>query len=238
MVSMAAGTIIACPSCGKKFKGRPELRGKKVRCPECDHAFVALAMADDPADEAAPPKKAPPQKAGAAAPVAKAKPSGKPKPSAAATASKPPKFDYDEDEADGENPYGVTHLDMAARCPHCANEMESEDAIICIHCGYNTETREIGKTIAVYAITGSEQFHWLLPGLLCGLALVFLTILCLFFSLALPGMLTPKSWLALLDHESMRMWVTLIALAVMWPTGFFAYRRLIMQPRPKEKKKE
>jgi hypothetical protein len=24
----------------------------------------------------------------------------------------------------------------------------------------------------------------------------------------------------------------------MWPTGFFAYKRLILEPKPKEKKKE
>src|SRR5262249_12001216 len=45
----------------------------------------------------------------------------------------------DEDEGIHANPYGVTTLDLTPRCPHCANEMVSEEAIICVYCGYNTQ---------------------------------------------------------------------------------------------------
>jgi len=233
---MSVSTLIACPSCQKKFQGRPELRGKKVRCPGCDHAFVVEAVTAE-ADDADLPKKGSPKKAGATGPAGNAKATGKSKPAAGARpASKPSAAGPDDDE--DANPYGVTHLDLVPRCPHCANELESEEAIICLHCGYNTETREIGKTTTVYGTSGGEHFMWLLPGIGSGLAVVFLSIFCLFFSLALPGMLGPKSWMRFLDHESMRMWLTLICLAIMWPIGFFAYKRLIMEPRPMEKKKD
>ena len=58
-----------------------------------------------------------------------------------------------DDEEDA-NPYGVTALDTAPRCPDCANEMESEDAIICLHCGYNSRTRVKIEARAVDDVTG------------------------------------------------------------------------------------
>ncbi len=224
---MSDSMSIVCPSCQKKFKGRPELRGKKVRCPGCSHAFVVNGAPASSADGA---KKAP------AAAAAKGKPAGQPRP-VAVKAAKPPTDD--EDEYSGQaNPYGVTELDLAPRCPHCANELESEDAIICLYCGYNTETRQIGHTTTVIATTGGEHFKWLLPGLTSGLGVIFLGIFCLFFSVMLPTILSPKSWLTFLDHESMRMWMALICLGGMWGMGIFAYKRLIMEPKPMEKKKD
>jgi DNA-directed RNA polymerase subunit RPC12/RpoP len=219
---MAVTTVISCPACAKRFKGRPELKGKKVRCPACAHTFLVEDVATDPgATDDEPP------------PAPKARPPAKPKP-AAKPAAPPPAL---EDEDDDPNPYGVTTADMAPRCPHCANEMESADAIVCLFCGYNTQTRQIGQTKTVVQTTTGEHFMWLLPGLLSGLGIVFLSIFCLFFCLALPDMIQ-RSWMSFLDHESMRMWITLIALAIMWPAGFFAHKRLIMQPRPPEQKKD
>jgi hypothetical protein len=116
--------------------------------------------------------------------------------------------------------------------------MESEDAIICLFCGYNTETRQIGQTTTVMATTAGEHFKWLLPGLAAGLGLIFVGVLCLFFSVMLPTLLSPKSWLTFLDHESMRMWMALICLGSMWGMGLFAYKSLIMEPKPREKKKD
>jgi hypothetical protein len=116
--------------------------------------------------------------------------------------------------------------------------MESADAIVCIFCGYNTETRDIGSTTTVYAITPGEHFKWLMPGLGNALTIIFLAVFVFWFCLVLPTVVKPKSWWALLDHESMRMWFTLLALGAMWPLGFFAYKRLIMEPKPRERKKE
>ena len=46
------------------------------------------------------------------------------------------------DGEEGDNPYIVNTTNLAARCPFCAKEMADQNAIICLHCGYNTLTRE------------------------------------------------------------------------------------------------
>jgi hypothetical protein len=115
--------------------------------------------------------------------------------------------------------------------------MESADAVVCLFCGYNTETRTIGKTKKLLQTTAGEQFLWLLPGLASALGVVFLAVFCLFFCLELPGLVKGK-WLSFLDHESMRMWVTMIGLIIMWGVGIFAYKRVIVHPMPPEKKSE
>jgi DNA-directed RNA polymerase subunit RPC12/RpoP len=225
---MSVTTIISCPECEKKFKGRPELKGKKVRCPACGHTFVVETIATDQVavDSGAKP-----------APKAPASAKAGPAPGIAPEAPIPFAADDEEDEYSEANPYGVTLPDLAPRCPNCANELESADAIVCLYCGYNTQSREIGKTEKVYQTTGGEQFMWLLPGLASVLAIVLLTAFCLFFCLELPD-LVQKNWMSFLDHESMRMWITMIAMAMMWPAGYFAHKRLILQSRAPEKSKD
>src|SRR5262245_31899131 len=140
-----ATVTITCPECDKQIKAPAEVLGKKIRCKGCGSTFAARA------DEAQ-----------------LARPAPKPAPKAAKPAPKPKPTDDDEDA----NPYGVTDLDMAPRCPNCANEMESREAVICLHCGYNTLTRERARTRKVRDVTGGQHFVWLLPGILCVL-LVF-----------------------------------------------------------------
>src|SRR5262245_6902140 len=38
--SSMASAVITCPKCVKKFKGRDDLAGKKIKCPFCAHPFV------------------------------------------------------------------------------------------------------------------------------------------------------------------------------------------------------
>src|SRR3982074_2033126 len=103
---MAEAITIICPECEKKMTVPADAVGKKARCKECQHVFAVRAPAT---------KKAPP-----APKIKSAKPKAKP---------------TDEDEED-DTPIGVTALDTAPRCPNCANEMESEEAVICLTCGY------------------------------------------------------------------------------------------------------
>ena len=230
---MAVTTLIACPACEKQFKGRPELLGKKVRCPACKHAFVVEALATGAEAAGA----EPPARAGKVGAGAKTKPPprrGAAKPAAPQPA---PVVEDDEDEYGDAKAYGATDLDLAPRCPHCANEMESADAVVCLYCGYNTETREIGRTKKVFQTTAGEQFLWLLPGLGSALGVVLLAVFCLFFCLELPELVKDR-WMRFLDHESMRMWATMIGLIIMWGVGYFAYKRLILQPKPPEKKND
>ncbi len=194
---MAESSIIACPECSKKFKGKGNLEGKKIKCPYCDKAFVVPARPGAPV--AAPPPRA------------------------------------DDDEDGDPNPYGLTYLDIAPRCPNCANKMESEDAFICLFCGYNTLTRELGKTEKIIGLTAGEKFIHVLPGLAAVLAIVLLIIWQVYYSLLLPQILS-EGWANFFGHESLKMWHTLITLAILWPLGFFAYKRLIVHPLPKEQK--
>jgi hypothetical protein len=246
---MAAVTI-TCPKCHKTFKGRLELEGRRARCPGCDHAFV-LRLGDtlkvDPgaAEEAI--KAAPAKKARAGAPAVPAAPRSDipapvPPPSAAGpptdiTASPPPASPtahYDPDDEDNPNPYGVTTPDLRARCPSCANPLESEDAVVCLYCGYNTQTRITPGTKKIVEATAETHIMWLLPGLLCVLGIVVLAILCLIYCITMAS----EMWDSFLVHESLRIWIVIIALSVMWGLGQFAFSRLIMNPTPPEETKE
>lgn len=229
--------IISCPACKKKFKGKPELVGKKIRCPKCEHVFVVQAL-ESP--EAAP---ADAVKAATSAP-ASAAPAAPPLPGR----SNP--FD---DEDDGKA-YGVTVQDLRARCPVCANPMESEEAIVCLFCGYNTQTRQSARTIKAIEKTFKDYFLHLLPGIISVTVILLQTIFCLWLCLIYPFQTLENSLLALFfdsftlryigyitplfDHESVRMWVVIASLFDMWALGYVAYWRLIINPFPPEKIKQ
>jgi DNA-directed RNA polymerase subunit RPC12/RpoP len=222
---MAVTTVAACPGCAKKFKVRAELAGKKIRCPGCGEAFTVKAVVDRGGAERTGADKKP-----AARPPAKTAPAPQP----ARPAPPPPD---DELNDDNPNPYGVTTLDIAPRCPHCANEMESPDALICLYCGYNTQTRTLGSTRKVVALSFGEHFAHLLPGLLCLVGILFLILLHLFYCLTVPS-LVRDAWTYWLDHESLRLWIGSIFLGIIWGLGIFMYRRLILEPKPAEKLKD
>jgi hypothetical protein len=242
-----SAAAITCPECKKTFKGRLEFDGKRVRCPACNRPFmVRLGQTlhfDDAGGEegikAVPAKK--PSAAGAAMPppVPKAAAAVPPPPPPAAvpataiTAPPPPPrpaFAGDEDDDDNPNPYGVTTPDLRPRCPSCANPLESESDVICLYCGYNTQTRAGGATRKVIETTVETHFMWLMPGLLCVLGIVVLVILCLIYTVTMPAAMGDS----FLVHESLRMWVVIIALAIMWGMGQFAFNRLVMNPTPPE----
>jgi hypothetical protein len=152
-------------------------------------------------------------------------------------AAPPPKPAGDEDDDDGKNPYGITNLDLAPRCPNCASEMESEEAVVCLHCGYNTLTREWGKTEKVVATTGGEHFLYLLPGLLAAIFILLQIIGMLHYCLVLPYW-AKGTFMGFADHESMRVWTTVGGMFDIWPVGYFAFNRLVLKPKPPDKKKD
>jgi Zn finger protein HypA/HybF involved in hydrogenase expression len=258
---MPAAASVTCPKCKRTFKGRVEMDGKKVRCPACQAPFVvrlgdtlkidlggeedritAATPAARPARPKVVPAKAAPPPAAAEdidlndIPDRPASPaSGVPAEAIAVgapgAAARPPSGEQDDEDDD--NPYGVTSQDLRARCPNCANPMESEDAVICLHCGYNTQTRVHGRTEKLLQQTGGDRLKWLMPGLLCAGGMVLLAIWCFFHALALPSMLA-GTWAAFLTHESMRFWITIIALGMIWGLGKFAHKRLILEPTPPE----
>jgi len=239
---MAETIVISCPECGKQLRVPEEAAGKKIRCKGCEHVFTVES-----------PGKSKPAKAPAKAAAPKPAPAKPGKPAKPAPA-KPP-ASKDDDEEDGKA-YGVTELDLAPRCPECANEMESAEAIICLHCGFNIQTREKAQTRKVAETTGGDIFLWLLPGILAVIAILCLIGYAFFHWFGLPGMMV-KDWEELLNkydgkrvkalsddkitfiefwvlHPSLYFFLWLFTLWASWKLGYFAFKRLVLENKPPE----
>jgi hypothetical protein len=218
---MAENEPITCPDCKKRFKTKADVRGKRIRCPFCTASFIAPMVEDAPDDEDAIPTLTPDDKGAAAAPAAAPEPETIP-------VGAP-------DAEEGDNPYGVSALDLAPRCPNCAHEMPSADAVVCLNCGYNTLTREWGKTEKTIGVSLGRHMVYLLPGVIC----LFLLLLCmidrLIYSIYTPYMVA-GTWWEWTDHESLRMWSTMLALSAIFALGRFCYRRFFVKPIPEEVK--
>ena len=236
---MTTTITLSCPNCQQQIKAPQEAAGKQVRCKACGEVFTA---------QAAP---------GKTKPVAKAAPAKKP----GAKAAGKPKKDEVYDEWSDRNPYDVTEQDHVFRCPHCAGEMESEDAVVCLHCGYNTQTRVKGQTLRVIKTTFPEWVAWLGPGILCVLMLVPLGLAHVYlWGARFP---TPVKWMPTLEfapapettfsHPEVegskegplvdgmlwaRIWGSVFSAAFMYGCAWFAVRRLVMNPKPPLKVKE
>jgi hypothetical protein len=133
-------------------------------------------------------------------------------------------------------PYQVTDQDLTPRCPHCAKEMESEDAVICIHCGYDVRVRHILATKRTIEHDAADRFQWLLPGLV-SLAVILMmlgVIAFLWLGLAPLAKQNPNAWWAFMDHKMTRVWGTVMCLFVTYFAGRIALDRLILHPSPPE----
>jgi hypothetical protein len=206
--------VITCPECEKRFKGKPGLEGKRIRCPSCGHGFIVPDEEDEELAERLSRNRKGPAKAAPAGPKMGGGIKG------------------------DERKYGVTELDLAPRCPNCTKEMD-EGAIICLFCGYNTQTRALGVTTKTVEKTGGDHFLHILPGLACATVILMLIIWMLFFSLELSRPMDREGWLyAVCSHESVKFWNTMIWLALVWGLGRFCYKRLILEPTPAEDIKE
>ena len=203
---MPAPAIITCPSCQKRFKGKPELGGKKIKCPLCAEPFVV------PNEESAA------------------------KPKSARTSPAAPR-DEGVEAAKDDAAYGVGRIDTAPRCPNCAKEMLSAEAVICVHCGYNTLTRVHGETKKLIAVTPMEHFIYLLPGLSAAVMFVAIIISLLFYDTVLTDWFegTKMGWIT---AEWARMWSTIILLGLLWAVGMFAVKTVVMAPKPPDVVKE
>lgn len=230
---MAATILIVCSECGKAVQAPADFACKKVRCKDCGNVFVATpttrqAVSTKSAARTPPQKTAPTPASKAPSPASKiqTKPTTK-------TATPPPsKIVPPDDDGDGK-PYQVSELDLAYRCPDCANEMESADAIICLNCGYNTVTREKAVTRKVHETTGQDYFIWLLPGIACVIAILTLIGFDIWYCLAIDS-LVEKEWYFFIAHGAFKMWICIGSLYLIWLAGKFAYKRLILNPTPPE----
>jgi len=197
--------VITCSECTKRFKGKPGLAGKKIKCPFCKEAFVV------------------PKDLAAAAPAP-----------AKVEAKKPIVFDDDDDPGD----YGVTALDMSARCPNCANPMADEKAFVCLYCGYNTLTRTWGKTEKLVGHTTGDYVRHQMTAYICAFLAGFFAVLILFYDMVVPYLLDHSSWAEMFDAESLRLWFTVFSLFIFWALGMVIYKRLVINPTPPSLKKE
>jgi DNA-directed RNA polymerase subunit M/transcription elongation factor TFIIS len=208
--TMATTILIVCPECAKQMKAPENIVGKKIRCKSCQAAFVARKATG----------KAPPKQA--AKPV---------KP-----ATKPSKYEEDDDDP---NPYGLIDVDLSKRCPDCANEME-EEAVICLTCGYNTQTREKARTRKIYHLTAGEHFFWLLPGIACALAVFSLIGFNIWYLLKIDDIVSWENdsfFLGMWTISGIKLWVVIMSLFLLWLAGKFAVKRLILHPKPPEVEK-
>jgi hypothetical protein len=228
---MAEPLSCDCPECDKTLKVPAEMAGKKVRCKSCGATFVAKGS-KAAVTKAAPAKDKP-------KPKAKPKPKDEDDDDAPIPIKEEKKPSLDEDEEDA-NPYGVTEEYLGPRCPDCANAMEEGD-IVCLHCGYNTQTRERSRTRKVHDTTEMDYFLWWLPGIACVLTIIFLITWDIVYCLKIqdwvdyddPG----APWYWWIGHFAIKLWMVIISLFFMFYAGKFAVKRLILDNQPPEVEK-
>ncbi len=135
-------------------------------------------------------------------------------------------------DSDG-TPYKVTEESLAPRCPNCANEMESEEAVVCLYCGYNTRTRVQSQTRKLYHHTGMDHFLWLLPGIAWVLAILLIVTFDIVYCLYISDWVKDR-WYEFIGWAGIKMWLVIGSLFVIYAAGKFAVRRLIFNPTPPE----
>ncbi|MFQ3651921.1 MAG: hypothetical protein SNJ75_16485 [Gemmataceae bacterium] len=233
---MPATITIACPKCDKQMKAPAEAEGKKVRCKGCGAVFVAV-VAEEELDEVDEVEEVPARKPSKKAPAAPAK-KAPPAVAKKATASPPAAAKKAQEDEDGA--YGLTYEDLSARCPECANKMASEDAKICLYCGFNVETRERARTRKVKEQTPLDIFLWLLPGIVCALAVIAMIAWIiihwgpLIHWLGLDPEKDKDTWLFMAVALYTKIWTTVILCFLIFKAGYFAIHRLVFNYMPPE----
>jgi DNA-directed RNA polymerase subunit M/transcription elongation factor TFIIS len=192
-----------------------------ITCPECDKQIKA------PAEVVG--KKVRCKACGHVFPV---KAPGAP---AAKAAAAPPPKPHDEDD-EGSDPYGVSDLKLTARCPNCAYEMESEESVICLHCGYNTQSRLQARLKKTHDVTGLDYFLWLLPGISCIIGIILLIVWDIWFCTEIED-LVKDEWYEFVGAAAVRLWQTIGSIFIMFGLLMFAIKRLIFNYTPPEVEK-
>jgi hypothetical protein len=149
-------------------------------------------------------------------------------------AAKPKASDDDEDD----EVYNVKAVELAPRCPFCAKELDPPDAVICIHCGYNTITRQRATTKKVYETTAQDIFLWMLPGIMGIIGIILLIVMDVLAYQRLPPWLEANEWDKLVTPGVCVFWVIFPSLFMMYRAGKIAVYRLIIQPKPPEREKK
>jgi DNA-directed RNA polymerase subunit RPC12/RpoP len=142
----------------------------------------------------------------------------------------PVKIVAKDDEWGEAKAYGVTHTDMDNRCPFCAEKLPSADAVVCLTCGYNMRTRTRMESQILHPITKAEWLIWWAPGIVALLvSLTFAGAIALIWAKMLPSFL---DWLE--EWPSIKIYTSLGCAFIAWGSGYFAFLRLVKNPRPPE----
>lgn len=203
-----AALLVTCPQCRKQYQVPPVVAGKKILCKNCQ----------------------------AHIPVPAAKPAAKPaagqpvvaKPAAGTPAAPPPPA---EDEWKNFKPYGMIKESDLPRCPFCAAEVD-EEQVVCLACGFNRKTRDRHDYKMYHPLMASDWIKWLAPGVLA-LILALLHVwwfLMIYFHVPYISAL---DWMYFtLDNKAWPVYLSLFCLLDIFGLGWFAIRRLILNPRP------
>jgi hypothetical protein len=148
-------------------------------------------------------------------------------------AGKPAKGGKPAEPDDDASPYTLREEYLGRRCPQCANAMEEEDRI-CLHCGYDTITREAPRIRKVRETTGGDVFLWLLPGILCTILVFTLIGFDVFYWVAISRETFGDVWYDFLGSLGMKVYTTVIILWIIYKAGKFAVIRLILNYTPPE----
>jgi len=148
-----------------------------------------------------------------------------------------------DDPDDDGKAYGMHDMILQARCPNCAKELSSEDAVLCIFCGYNNLTRQIAQTRKTYDITGSDIFFWNLPGIIGFIICLILLTFNLIYMIKIDEWCSPEEgktdspWFGFLAHGSIKLWLYIFSGFILFVVGKFSFIRLVYENKPKEEEK-
>jgi len=166
------------------------------------------------------------------------------------------KPDLSAEDADAQNPYGVTYESDAPRCPYCAHDVDPPDARICLNCGYDLVERARRASVEVYPRTAADFILWHLPTLGALLGIAALVGGFLYYHYLLPDKLLSEQWATAIKrdrwsyfdaddaeaagwlfHWAIEVWLIVIGLFLSYRLGRFAFSRLFFHFLPPEKYK-
>ncbi len=236
---MAAILDVICPNCATPLKVPAALAGKKVKCKQCQQVLTVPAEV----------KPLGPEYAQRGKPTPPAKPAEE-KPAAYQSAAEKRFAQEAEDEADDKTDYGVIKESDAPRCPHCAKELDPPDAKICLHCGYNTLTRQRKESRKVYDPTFGDWFRHLGPAVVCTLiaaALLTGSTICwinmsdwlagTFIELDEKDQISGKNK-TIIKPWCFSLWIMMMVLWISFKLGKFAFTRFAFHFKPPERVKK
>jgi hypothetical protein len=210
-----AVSVVACPFCDKQFRIQAKSLGAKLRCKGCEQIFTA---------EAVPSKNPSPR-------------SPKPVPPAGKKTESPPKKNADDEEEEG-GAYGAIQEQEPPRCPNCVQELESENQVICLNCGFNNKTRTLNRVKKVQHKDFVDYLKWHAYPIVCTIIFIITAVLLILYYVRYRQWAIDNraedtvAWL--LSNQVSQIYIWVAALTIFWKCGKPAVTRFIFHPHPPE----